>query len=72
MRAHFVLAHPEPQSFNSHLVREGVSALQDEGWNVTISDLYAMSFDPCERPEHYREPLDPARFDAQAEQRHAS
>src|SRR5277367_4458575 len=72
MHAHFVLAHPEPQSFNSNLVREGTSCLQDEGWTVTISDLYAMGFDPCERPEHYRQRLDLARFDAQAEQRHAS
>ena len=72
MHAHFVLAHPEPQSFNANLVREGASSLQDEGWSVTISDLYAMGFDPCERPEHYRQRLDLARFDAQAEQRHAS
>jgi NAD(P)H dehydrogenase (quinone) len=72
MHAHFVLAHPEPQSFNANLVREGASCLQEEGWSVTISDLYAMGFDPCERPQHYRRRLDLARFDAQAEQRHAS
>jgi len=72
MHAHFVLAHPEPQSFNANLVREGACCLQEEGWSVTISDLYAMGFDPCERPQHYRRRLDPARFDAQAEQRHAS
>ncbi len=27
MYAHFVLAHPEPQSFNAHLVRSGAAAL---------------------------------------------
>ena len=66
------LAHPEPQSFNAHLVRSGSAALVAEGWTVSVSDLYAMSFDPCERPEHFEYPADPARFDVQAEQRHAT
>ena len=44
MHAHFVLAHPEPQSFNTHLVRSGSAALQAEGWTVSVSDLYAMGF----------------------------
>lgn len=72
MHAHFVLAHPEPQSFNAHLVRSGAAALEAEGWTVSVSDLYAMGFDPCERPEHFANRIDPGRFDAQAEQRHAS
>jgi NAD(P)H dehydrogenase (quinone) len=72
MHAHFVLAHPEPQSFNAHLVYAGASALQAVGWSVSVSDLYAMGFDPCERSEHYTDRLDPGRFDAQSEQRHAS
>ena len=72
MHAHFVLAHPEPRSFNAHLVRSGSAALEAEGWTVSASDLYAMGFDPCERPEHYRDRANPARFDAQAEQRRAS
>ncbi len=72
MHAHFVLAHPEPQSFNAHLVRSGAAALEAEGWTVSASDLYAMGFDPCERPEHFAARGDPARFDPQSEQRHAS
>ena len=72
MHAHFVLAHPEPHSFNGHLVRAGGAALQAAGWSVTVSDLYAMGFDPCERPEHFADRVAPARFDAQSEQRHAS
>lgn len=72
MHAHFVLAHPEPQSFNAHLVEAGSEALRDCGWTVSVSDLYAMDFDPCERPEHFSRRLDPLRFDVQAEQRHAS
>jgi NAD(P)H dehydrogenase (quinone) len=72
MHAHFVLAHPEPNSFNAHLVRSGVEALEAAGWTTSLSDLYAMGFDPSERREHYAAPLNPTRFDAQAEQRHAS
>ena len=37
-----------------------------------MSDLYAIGFDPCERPEHYSDRSAPGRFDPQAEQRHAS
>mgnify|MGYP003114492817 FL=1 len=72
MRAHFVLAHPEPLSFNAHLVRSGVEALEAASWTTTMSDLYAMGFDPSERAEHFDTPLNPDRFDVQAEQRHAS
>ena len=72
MRAHIVLAHPEPQSFNAHLARQACAALEAEGWRVSSTDLYASGFDPCEGPEHYRDRVDPARFDAQREQRHAS
>jgi len=49
MHAHFVLAHPEPHSFNAHLVRSGAAALVAEGWTTSVSDLYAMGFDPCEQ-----------------------
>ncbi|WP_158813995.1 NAD(P)H-dependent oxidoreductase [Methylocapsa sp. S129] len=72
MHAHFVLAHPEPQSFNAHLVRSGAAALEAEGWTVSVSDLYAMRFDPCERAEYYSKRAAPDRFDVQSEQRHAS
>ena len=72
MHAHFVLAHPEPQSFNAHLTRSGIDALEAEGWTTSVSDLYAMGFDPCERPEFFPNRVEPGRFDVQSEQRHAS
>lgn len=72
MHAHFVLAHPEPRSFNAHLVRSGAAALEAEGWTVSVSDLYAMGFDPCERPQHYADRVGSSRFDVQVEQRRAS
>ena len=72
MRAHIVLAHPEPLSFNAHLANEARAVLAADGWTVTATDLYACGFDPCERAHHYRDRADMQRFDAQAEQRHAS
>lgn len=72
MRAHIVVAHPEPKSYNAHLAATGRKALEQRGWSVTVSDLYQMGFDPCERPEHYSALLDQSRFDVQSEQRHAS
>ena len=39
---------------------------------VSVSDFYAMDFDPCERPEHFADRGSSARFDAKSEQRHAS
>ncbi len=72
MHAHIVLAHPEAQSFNAHLADTARHALGHMGWTTTMSDLYRMNFDPCERAEHYRIPFDRTRFDTQAEQHHAS
>ena len=72
MHAHFVLAHPEPKSFNAHLVRSGAEALEAAGWTTSVSDLHAMGFDPVERPEQFVDRVAPDRFDVQAEQRHAS
>jgi NAD(P)H dehydrogenase (quinone) len=72
MHAHIVLAHPEAQSFNAHLARTAGGALEAQGWSVSVSDLYGMGFDPCERAEHYAARRQPDRFDVQAEQHHAS
>jgi NAD(P)H dehydrogenase (quinone) len=72
MHAHIVLAHPEPQSFNGHLVNVAKEALQGEGWGVTVSDLYGIGFDPCEKQAFYPNPKDSSRFNVQAEQRYAS
>lgn len=72
MKAHIVLAHPEPKSYNGHLTALARQTLEQRGWAVSVSDLYAMGFDPCERGEHFPTRADKARFEAQTEQRHAS
>lgn len=53
MHAHIVLAHPEKTSFNAHLAEVSRQSLNASGWQTSISDLYAMDFDPREGPQHY-------------------
>ena len=72
MKAHIVVAYPEPKSFNAHLATVAKRTLMDRGWAVSVSDLYEMGFDPCEKAAHYADPNDATRFDTQSEQRHAS
>ncbi|NXJ10599.1 NQO1 dehydrogenase, partial [Odontophorus gujanensis] len=58
-----LLAHPEKTSFNHAMAAAASSALRDKGWEVTISDLYAMRFNavlsrhditgPPKNPEHF-------------------
>ena len=69
MRAHIVLAHPEGQSLNGRLARVSEQALTERGWATTLSDLYAMGFDPCDRPQHYATRANPEAFHVQSEQR---
>lgn len=71
MNVLIILAHPEPQSLNGQLARSAAAAMTAAGHSVRVSDLYAEHFDPCEAGRHFRSSRDPARFDAQTEQRHA-
>ena len=69
MKAHIVLAHPEAKSFNAHLSGISQRVLGTAGWQTTLSDLYAMDFDPREGPHHYRSRKNAEIFHAQTEQR---
>ena len=71
MRVHLVHAHPEPRSFVAAMRDTVREAFEARGDTVTVSDLYAMGFNPVpsaadlearERPEHLAYAL---------EQRHA-
>ncbi|VTJ90036.1 Hypothetical predicted protein [Marmota monax] len=41
-----VYAHQEPKSFNGSLKKVAVDELSQQGCTVTVSDLYAMNFEP--------------------------
>ena len=69
MKAHIVLAHPEPTSFNGTLAGVSRDTLTNAGYQVSISDLYAMDFDPREGAQHYAARKNPDAFHAQTEQR---
>jgi NAD(P)H dehydrogenase (quinone) len=69
--AHIVLAHPEPRSYSAHLARTAEGALKAAGWQVTMTDLYTIGFDPVEGPLHFADRRHRQRFDPSTEQRHA-
>jgi len=69
MKAHIVLAHPEAKSFNGHLSGISQSVLRSAEWQHTMSDLYAMDFDPREGAHHYKSRQDAKAFHPQTEQR---
>lgn len=63
MKAHIVHAHPEPQSFTAAMRDAAAAALKAMGYQVTISDLYAMNFDPLiSRDDFTHEVGDPIAF----------
>ncbi|WP_422031744.1 NAD(P)H-dependent oxidoreductase [Roseovarius sp.] len=71
MNVLFILAHPEPTSFNGQLVEAGREHFQALGHDVEVIDLHARGFDPVEKAEHYSDRLNPDQFAPLAEQRHA-
>jgi len=70
VKAHIVLAHPEAKSFNAQLSDTSQHVLGTAGYKTTLSDLYAMDFDPREGPHHYGSRKDSEVFHAQTEQRY--
>jgi NAD(P)H dehydrogenase (quinone) len=46
MRTHIVYAHPDNGSLSASLRDEAVQTLEGLGHTVTVSDLYAMNFNP--------------------------
>ena len=46
----WIVAHPEPTSLTAALHREGVDELRAAGPRVTVSDLYAMRWNPVVGP----------------------
>lgn len=71
MNALIVYAHPEPTSFTGALKDAGKRALQNAGYTVEVSDLYAEGFNPVAGRHDFTTVADPARFHYQNEQGHA-
>ena len=72
MRIFIVFAHPEPKSFNGALLRTAVDTLNAAGREVTVSDLYAMEFNPVSGRRNFTTVRDPEYFKQQLEELHAT
>jgi len=72
MEALIIYAHPEPKSFNGAMKDRAVSVLEDEGWKVTVSDLYAMGFKAQADGGDFAQRVDPEFLKYAAEQTHAA
>ncbi|WP_096701490.1 NAD(P)H-dependent oxidoreductase [Magnetospirillum sp. 15-1] len=71
MRALIVYAHPEPTSFNAALRDTAITALSESGYQVEVSDLYAMNFKAILDRADFTTVKDAERFNVTLEQRHA-
>lgn len=71
MRVFIVHAHPDPESFNAALTRTAVDALEADGHEVNVSDLYAMGFEGIADESHFPEPrAHPGGLRVEREQHH--
>ncbi len=71
-KAHIVLGHPNPQSYNAHLACVASQELRRQGWEVSVTDLYAIDFDPREAACHYPAFDSDSAYNVQREQRKAA
>jgi NAD(P)H dehydrogenase (quinone) len=71
MHVLIVYAHPEPQSFNRALLERSVEVLQAQGHTVTVSDLYAMGFNPVASAADFSSRRFPDALQYDREQKHA-
>ena len=72
MNVFIINAHAEPQSFNGALFRTAQEALRVDGHAVTVSDLYAMKFDPVSDRRNFTSVKNPDYFKQQIEEMHAT
>lgn len=70
MKIHLVHAHSEADSFVSAMRDVLIDAFQERGDTVTLSDLYAMKFNPVAGPEDFGSRANPNHLTYALEQRH--
>lgn len=70
MKILLVHAHSEADSFVSAMRDTIVASFRERGDSVTVSDLYAMEFNPVSGPEDFGERSDPGHLTYALEQRH--
>lgn len=70
MRVHLVHAHSEPDSFVAAMKDVIVGEFERRGASVTVSDLYAMDFDPVASPADFGSRKNPDHLVYALEQRY--
>ncbi len=70
MKVLLVHAHPEPRSFCAAMRDRALATLTRAGHEVTLSDLYAMGFDPVAGPRDFGRRRDADYLNYALEQRH--
>ncbi|WP_097459102.1 NAD(P)H-dependent oxidoreductase [Mangrovitalea sediminis] len=63
-----VHAHPEPRSFNGAMTRTALETLRDAGHSVTLSDLYALQWNPVSSRANFTTVANPDYLKPQAEE----
>ena len=53
MKAHIVLAHPEPHPFNAKLAGISNRTIASAGYDISFSDLCHKGFDAVEGSHHF-------------------
>jgi NAD(P)H dehydrogenase (quinone) len=64
LKVFYIYAHPEPKSFNAALKDTALAALQENGHEVKLPDLYAMKFNPVLTASDFPEQKNPEFFNA--------
>ena len=72
MNVFLLNAHPEPRSFNGAMFRTAQKTLRAAGHAVSVSDIYAMKFDPVSDRRNFTSVKDPDYFKQQIEEMHAT
>lgn len=70
MNVLIVHAHPEPASFSTALCTTAEQVLREQGHQVTVSDLYAMNFNPVASAADFAAREQPEYLVYALEQRH--
>ena len=70
MKVHLVHAHSESDSFVAAMRDTIIAAFTSRGDTVTVSDLYAMNFNPVSGPHDFGQRADPEHLTYALEQRH--
>lgn len=72
MNVLIVYAHPEPKSMNAAMVHAAVEALEAAGYQVRVSDLYAMQFNAVSDRSNFTSVHNSTYFKQQLEEMHAT